>query len=182
MANGLLLSPGPPLLTQVAADCAIDLVDFMAAVVRGVDTIDVTPAVREAWRAHLAAYYPMLSPADRYWFASAPITLSTVQATWEQLPPVQQDMYRQTWASAIPGLLQLVGPALTAAPASGSVADLVSARLAEQQAQAQQATQAGNAAQEELARHNVNTAMLSNWSTTMANNTINLMHAMSGRP
>jgi len=44
----------------------------------------------------------------------------------------------------------------------------------------QQAAQAGTAAQEELSRHN--TAMLSNWSTTMANNTINLMHAMSGRP
>lgn len=181
MANGLLLSPGPPPLTQIAAECAIDLIDFMAAVVRGVDTIDVTPAVREAWRTHLAPYYLMLSPADRYWFASAPITLSTVQANWEQFPPVQKDMYRQVWANAIPGLLQLVGPVLPDGQApAGSVADLVGARLEQQQSQMQQAAQAGNAAQEELARHSVNTAVLSNWSTTMANNTINLMHAMSG--
>jgi hypothetical protein len=31
------------------------VIDFMAGAVRGVDTIDVRPAVREAWRGHLVA-------------------------------------------------------------------------------------------------------------------------------
>lgn len=109
-----LLAPGPPPLTVQAADAAIDVIDFMAAVVRGVDLIDVTPAVREAWRAYLAAYYPMLNPADRYWFATAPYTLATIQAGWSQLPEEQRAMYRQYWATALPGLLQFIDPALHA--------------------------------------------------------------------
>jgi hypothetical protein len=32
----------PPVLTQEAADCHLDLVKFMATAVRGVDLIDVT--------------------------------------------------------------------------------------------------------------------------------------------
>ena len=63
--NGLI-AMGPPPLTQYAADCALDVIDFMAAVVRGVDLIDVTPTMREAWRSHLAVYYPMLASVDRY--------------------------------------------------------------------------------------------------------------------
>jgi hypothetical protein len=39
------------------------VIDFMAAAVRGVDTIDVTPAVRSKWHDHLAVYYPMLTPS-----------------------------------------------------------------------------------------------------------------------
>ena len=49
MPDAMLLSPGPPPLSLLAADCAIDLIDFMAATVRGVDLLDVTPAVREAF-------------------------------------------------------------------------------------------------------------------------------------
>jgi len=37
MTNGLI-SRGPPPLTEGAADAALDLIDFMAAAVRGVDT------------------------------------------------------------------------------------------------------------------------------------------------
>jgi hypothetical protein len=116
-----VISQGPPPLTEEAADCAIDMIDFMAAVVRGVDTIDVTPAVRQAWRAHLITYYPMLNPADRYFFATAQYALSALQATWPQLGDYQRDMYRSNWASMLPAILQFAAPVVgdgTQAPAA----------------------------------------------------------------
>jgi hypothetical protein len=84
MSNSLL-AVGPPPLTVEAADCSIDVIDFMAAAVRGVDLIDVTPAVRDAWRSYLAAHYPILNPIDRYWFATAPSMLASLRTCWPQL-------------------------------------------------------------------------------------------------
>jgi hypothetical protein len=83
--NTTLLAIGSPPFTVEAADCSIDVIDFMAAAVRGVDLIDVTPAVREAWRSYLAAYYPILNPIDRYWFATAPSMLASLRTCWPQL-------------------------------------------------------------------------------------------------
>ncbi len=110
-----VLSFGPPALTQYAADCALGVIDFMAAVVRGVDLIDVTEEMRQIWRNYLAQYYPMLAPADRFWFANAPATLSQINAYWPQTPPYAREMWRQTWAATLPGILQFVEPVLQAA-------------------------------------------------------------------
>jgi hypothetical protein len=110
-----VLSYGPPVLTQEAADCALGLVDFMAAVVRGVDLIDVTEEMRQIWRNYLTTYYPMLAPADRYWFANAPATLANITAMWPQTPAMVREMWRQTWAASLPGILQFIEPVLRAA-------------------------------------------------------------------
>jgi hypothetical protein len=110
-----VLSYGPPVLTQEAADCALGLVDFMAAVVRGVDLIDVTEEMRQIWRNHLVTYYPMLTPADRYWFANAPATLASINAMWPQTPPMAREMWRQSWAATLPPILQFIEPVLRAA-------------------------------------------------------------------
>jgi hypothetical protein len=178
-----LLSAGPPPLTQIAADSALELIDFMAAVVRGVDTIDVTPQVRDAWRAYLAENYPMLGPPDRYWFATAHITLATIQGSWSQMPPEQQAVYRQAWANALPGMLQFVTPALQAGAAAAAVpSGMIAAHIEQQQAPAAPALSASDAAQLELQRQRTTTGMLTGMSTMMANNTITMMHAMSGRP
>ncbi|HVD50017.1 MAG TPA: hypothetical protein VNB50_08375 [Gaiellaceae bacterium] len=178
MSNGLLAA-GPPPLTEAAADAAIEVIDFMAAQVRGVDEIDVTPAVRQAWRAHLASYYPYLAPVDRFWFANAPFTLAAIQTGWAQLDPQQQGMYKQAWAMSLPAMLQLVDPVLQAQQAppqaafgAGSVADHV---LGQPQPTAQLSDE--NAAQEELYNHSVNLQLLTNMSTVGANNTIGLMQA-----
>lgn len=181
--SSALLADGPPPLNSAAADAALDVIDFMAAQVRGVDTIDVTPAVREAWRAHLAAYYPMLAPVDRFWFANAPFTLAAIQTGWAQLNEVQQNMYRQAWAMSLPAMMQLVDPVLQAAdPAAldaGSVGELVETRVGEQQQRQEEAAQvdAETAAQVELYNHSVNLQLLTNMSTIGANNTIGLMQA-----
>jgi hypothetical protein len=184
MTNGLI-SQGPPPLTEGAADAALDVIDFMAAAVRGVDTIDVTPAVRGKWHEHLAVYYPMLNPADRFWFANAPFTLAAIQTGWPQLTELQQNVYRQAWAMSLPAMLQLVDPVLQAAdPApqplgEGSVGELLDTRVGEQHQRQEEAAQvdADTAAQVELYNHSVNLQMLTNMSTIGANNTIGLMQA-----
>ena len=106
---------GPPPLTQYAADCALGVIDFMAAVVRGVDMIDVTEEMRQIWRNYLAQYYPMLAPPDRVWFANAPATLAQINASWPQMPDYAREMWRQTWAATLPPILQFIEPVLQAA-------------------------------------------------------------------
>ena len=110
-----VLAFGPPTLTQYAADCALGMIDFMAAVVRGVDLIDVTEEMRQIWRNYLAQYYPMLAPADRFWFANAPATLAQINATWPQMPLYAREMWRQTWAVSLPAVLQFIEPVLQTA-------------------------------------------------------------------
>jgi hypothetical protein len=107
-----IINPGPPPLSRQAAERSIDLIDFMAAVVRGVDSIDVTPDVRERWVAHLANYFGMLAPMDRYWFATADATYANVQANWPLLPPQQQEMYKQAWTPSLGMVLQFADPVL----------------------------------------------------------------------
>lgn len=113
--DDIIIAVGPPPLTQEAADRSIDVIDFMAAAVRGVDLIDVTPTVQAAWRARLASYYPTLQLGDRYWFANAPYTYAAIASGWPQLPEMERNLYRQAWAVTLPGLLQFIDPALHAA-------------------------------------------------------------------
>ena len=115
MSGDQVLSYGPPVLMQNAADCALGVIDFMAAVVRGVDVIDVTEEMRQIWRNYLGTYYPMLAPADRYWFANAPATLAEINAAWPQMPPMMRETWRQTWAVSLPAILQFIEPVLLAA-------------------------------------------------------------------
>src|SRR5690349_5661396 len=110
-----VLAYGPPPLVQYAADCALGVIDFMAAVVRGVDLIEVTEQMRQLWRNYLAQYYPMLAPADRLWFANAPATLAQIYANWPQMAPYTRELWRQTWSVSLPPVLQFIEPVLQAA-------------------------------------------------------------------
>jgi hypothetical protein len=110
-----VIALGPPPLTQEAADRAIDLVDFMAAVVRGVDTIDVTPAMREQWRMYLAGHYAALSPAERTWYATADATFANLQSSWSSLTDEQRNLNRANWAMTLPTVLQFAQPVLQGA-------------------------------------------------------------------
>ena len=110
-----VLSYGPPVLTQNAADCALDVIDFMAAVVRGVDLIDVTEEMRQIWSNYLGTYYPMLAATDRYWFANAPATLAEINAAWPQMPPILRETWRHNWAISLPEILQFIEPVLVTA-------------------------------------------------------------------
>jgi hypothetical protein len=114
MANQIL-HLGPPPLTEEAADSAVDLIDFIAAEVRGVDLIDVTPLVRSYWRQHLVSWYPHLPPIIRSWYASAPFLLATVRAQWPAFPPFQQQAVLQQWRAGLPQMLWMLEPVLAEA-------------------------------------------------------------------
>lgn len=174
-----LLAAGPPPLTQLAADCALDLIDFMAAVVRGVDLIDVTEEMRQIWRNYLATYYPQLAPADRYWFANAPATLSELNVMWPQMPAATREMWRQTWAMSLPATLQFIQPVLEAAQQQ-QVWHL--SHLTDSVPQNQPTASDGEASViRELNRMQNQAANLMNFSTNMTKLTINQMNVMSGR-
>jgi hypothetical protein len=124
----------------------------------------------------------MLAPVDRYWFAGAPFVLANLQATWPQLPEPSRDLYRQSWAASLPGMLQFVDPVLRASHQEApqqSVAHLVDNVLRQQQTVA---AAAGPELQEqkEFFNHQMNSITLQRFSNVMATNTIDLMHAMSG--
>jgi len=119
MKGSQLLSAGPPPLTVTMADAAIDLIDFMAAAVRGVDLIDVTPAVREAWRLRMARYWPTFNAETREFCVLAPARLQQYLKGWQSYSEPQRTAYRQAWASVLPGLLPAVEETLQSAASSG---------------------------------------------------------------
>ena len=114
MTNGIL-NYGPPPLTEEAADTALDIIDFIAAQVRGVDLIDVTSTVRPLWRQHLANWYEQLPPWTRNWYANAPLLMHTIQTQWPLLDPMQRTAVLQQWTGELPGMLWMLEPVLAQA-------------------------------------------------------------------
>jgi hypothetical protein len=179
-----ILAYGPPPLTQQAADAALDTIDFIAAVVRGYDAIDVTNILRPLWRAHLAYYYPNLPIEMRNWYASAPMMLYSINTQWPLLNPMQRTMMVQQWAMELPYMLWMLDPVLAQAQAL----ELQQATRAQIDAARQQATPApapaapsysSAAAVNELNRHADATESLRRFNNSMTTNTINLMRAMN---
>lgn len=180
----IVLHYGPPPLTQQAADAALDVIDFIAAAVRGYDAIEVTNVVRPLWRMQLAAWYPHLPFITRQWYANAPLTLATFQAQWPLLDPVQRDLTLRQRSFDLPHMLMMLDPVLQEAHAI-ETREHVRAGIAavRQHAGHAQSTSAGSEARamnalskswdmtESLQRHNVR----------MADLTVGLMRAMNRR-
>lgn len=164
-----VLAAGPPPLTDEAADAALDAIDFIAAQVRGIDTIDVTPNMRMLWRQHVASCFPYLEPWTRAWFANAPFLVTMFQTQWPYLDPMQQQMLRQGWAAQLPYMLQMLAPVLAASGEQLNPAVQPDVQLDPELE-----------AQKELFNHSVTSTMLQAGSTAMTTSTIDLMHAMSG--
>jgi len=178
-----ILSYGPPPLTVEAADAGLDMIDFIAAAVRGVDLIDVTDLVRPLWRTQLAYWYLSLPPVTREWYARAPMMLATLRAQWPLLNPMQRAAMIQQWSYEVPQMLALLDPVLAQAQAA-EMSQATAANLAAVREQANQARPAA-AADPELAAieslHNkaITNQLLINHSTIMTNATIGLMRAMN---
>ncbi len=111
----VLVISGGQQLTQLQADCALELVDYMAAAVRGVDLIQVDEPMRQIWRMYLANLYSRLPQEDRTFLANAPTMFYNVNVMWPQLTPAAQNIYRQTWGPALQPMLQFIQPVVTAA-------------------------------------------------------------------
>jgi hypothetical protein len=179
----IILAQGLLPLTQEAADAALDAIDFIAAAVRGYDTIDVTNIVRPIWRAHLAYWYPQLPPVTQQWYANAPQMLASMRAQWPLLDPWRRSALLQQWTMELPQMLWMVDPVLAQAQAI-EMQETHRSQLAElrQTAKAGQPAALTEAqAINELNRGAQTAIDLQNFSTQMTANTLNLMAAMSGR-
>jgi len=176
-----VLSYGPPVLTDEAADAGLDMIDFIAAQVRGVDLIDVTNVVRPLWRVHLAYWFPHLPPQTRMWYANAPAAFAALQTHWPMLNPVQRSALLQQWAFELPAMLSMIDPVMAQAQAA-EMSQATAANLAamRQQAVAPQAAAPRSQADvmEALANRSAQTQGLINYSNSMANMTINQMRNM----
>ncbi|HXJ89009.1 MAG TPA: hypothetical protein VMS18_19485 [Candidatus Binatia bacterium] len=172
----VLVTSGGQRLTQMQADCALELIDFMAAAARGVDLIQVDEPMRQIWRGYLVNVYPKLPQEDRTFLANAPMMFYNVNVTWPRLTPAAQNKYRQSWAAVLPPVLEFIQPVVAATrqqeslqvaggqgPGSsyGSVASQPSDPAADYRRQ--------QAISNSLAVHN----------SIMTNNTINLMNSFS---
>ena len=178
----IILAEGPPPLTQQAADAAIDVIDFIAAAVRGYDAIDVTNIVRPIWRTHLAYWYPSLPPVTRQWYASAPQLLLSISTQWPQLDSWQRAATLQQWSMELPQMLWMLDPVLAEAQAL----EMQQLHRSQREAMRQEAARgepawSGSEAQavDELNQRSQMTARLQNYSTQMANSTIDLMRAFN---
>jgi len=172
-----ILAFGPPPLTQQAADAAIDTIGFIAAAVRGVDTIGVTEVVRPLWRIHLANWYPQLEPSTREWYANAGAMLANLRSQWPLLPPWQRNSLLDQWAFELPQMLWMLEPVLAQAQAVETRANIVSglAALRQQASQPPAAASGQPKALDALSNGSRMTSMLESYSVHMATSTMNLM-------
>lgn len=185
---GDVIAVGPPVLTRQAADSALDFVAFTVSEVRHVKGMEIDQAMRDKWATYLAVRYPMLAPADRAWFASAPETMATLRADWPRIGWVNRMTVRQRWAEAMPGILQFVAPVVLTSQEGASrqslarhLGDMIRQQqlinLVQQQQSA--ATARDLAVQKELFNNGARSITLQTGMQNMANDTINLMHSYS---
>jgi hypothetical protein len=104
---------GLAVVTPQVADCALDLIKFKAAVVMGIDLIEVTEETRQIWRNYLAINYSKLAPADQHEYG--PLACPTLD-NLRQASPFMRESYRQTWAASLPPVLQFLEPVMRSAP------------------------------------------------------------------
>ena len=173
-AQAQVLSYGPPVLTQEAADCALDVIRFKAWAVTGLDLI-VTPEMLPIWRTYLANWYPMLP--DRYSIANACWELNNVRAKWPQMPPVERELWQNLWATSLPPLLEFIEPVFPAGAQQLRAA--LQSRSAQQYA-APSATQNRNPVEAYETEQAIKRG-LNSFNYDMTLNTIGLMHSWSGR-
>ncbi len=103
---------GLDVVTPQVADCALDLIKFKAAVVMGIDLLEVTEETRQIWRSYLAINLTKLAPADQHEYG--PLACPTLN-NLTQASPVVRESYRQTWTASLPPVLQFLEPVMRAA-------------------------------------------------------------------
>jgi hypothetical protein len=168
-------------------DCALGLIKFEAAVVSGADQIVVTEDMLQIWRTHFTNNYPTLSPYYQIEFGPLACTkLNTLTQHFFQLSAVDRETFRQEWAASLPPIFPLlVEPVLVAAQQAQQLR-IQQLLIAEQSRNQQRRTAqqpAPGATQNpaaELQRRQQQMINQGLYNSRMTNNTINLMHSMSG--
>jgi hypothetical protein len=101
-------------LTQMQADCSLELISFMAAATRGADMIQVDEPMRQIWRTYLTNLYPRLPQDDRTFLANAPMMFYNVNVAWPKLTPAVRNQTRKAWAAVLPPVLEFIQPVVAA--------------------------------------------------------------------
>lgn len=176
----VIIARGAFPLTQEAADAALDSIEFIAAAVRGYDSIHVTGTVRSLWRSQLAYWYPQLPAMTQRWYANAPQMLASMRAQWPLLDPYRRAATLQQMSMDLPYMLAMVEPVLARAQAV-EMQQVQRPQIEPWQAKAAAPpaltdTQAIN----ELNRNMRSANQMQNFNTQMTFSTLNLMSAMSG--
>jgi hypothetical protein len=94
-------------LTQGAADCALELIKFRAWAVTGLYR-DVAPEMLPSWRNYLAYRYPTLP--DPYSIANACWELNNITAKWPQMSPAESEMWQNIWETSLRQDIDLIAP------------------------------------------------------------------------
>ena len=188
LAARVVLAMGPPVLSQQTTDCALDFIAFSAAVVKGVDGMEIDPVTRANWAVYLAAGYPSMPPVLRYWFASAPDSMKALRTDWPRLSLVQRLKLQQQWAAQMPAILEFIAPVVFASPQGTArsinqqLGEMIQQAQWAQMQQAQQPAVADPQLQELHGFYNdqARAITVQHGMQIQAADTINLMHAMSG--
>jgi hypothetical protein len=90
-------------MTREMADCGLDLIKFKAALVMGIDLIEVTEETRQIWRNYLTVNLSKLAPSDQYEYG--PLACSTLKNV-TAMSPLMRENYRRTWSSSLLPVLQ----------------------------------------------------------------------------
>jgi hypothetical protein len=167
-------------LTQEAADAGLDAIEFIAAAVRGYNSIHVTGNVRPLWRARLAYWYPQLPAVTQRWYANAPQMLASMRAQWPLLDPWSRAAWLNQWTMELPSMLSMVEPVLAQAQAV-EMQQSQRPQIEHWQAKATQPTLTDSQAVNQLNSNMRSADRLGSFNTSMTTSTINLMNAMSGR-
>lgn len=176
----VIIAKGVFPLTQEAADAALDAIEFIAAAVRGYDSIHVTGTFRSLWRSHLAYCYPQLPAVTQQWYANAPQMLASMRTQWPLLDPWRRAATLQQWTMELPYMLSMVEPVLAQAQAV-EMQQVQRSQTEHWQVKATSPTLTDTEAINNLNSNMQNATQMQNFSTLQTANTLNLMNAMSGR-
>jgi hypothetical protein len=170
----VLAISGGQQLTQMQADCALELIDFMAAATRGVDLIHVDEPMRQMWRTYLVNLYPRIPQQGRAFLANAPVMFYNVNVGWPQLTPAAQNQYRRAWAAVLPPVLEFIQPVVAATRQQESMQVAQGAGANYGSVTSQPSDPAADYRRQQAISNSLQT-----FNSNMTNNTINLMNSMS---
>jgi hypothetical protein len=165
------LVDGDPPLTRQMADAQLEVLCFMAAVVRGAEPVAVPKAVKDEWAGHLQEGWASLNDGQKKLVANTPLLWAAIRAGWPQMPNQDKEKWRRQWEKDLGPLLKKVEQPAVGNATGGSPQDALSraldatekkSRELDEQMQSSDPTAAQKAALERLQHQQATYQMISN--------------------
>jgi len=123
------LVDGDPPLTRQMADAQLEVLCFMAAVVRGAEPVAVPKAVLNEWAGHLKEGWASLNDEQKKSIANTPLLWAAIHAGWPQMPDEDKEKWRRQWEKELGPLLKKVEQPAAGNAAADSAQDALSRAL-----------------------------------------------------